>query len=190
MDDEGKQRGLENFLVLVLGARTPKISVLHLEKEVFLLWNFHPNIKEYLRFIRHYHGPFSREIQETIHKPLFSEGFWRYTPPERDDDISSGFVSLTDQGKKRYDELVSRMVGDGDMDTLLSGIMMVRELYDRLSDKELLLLVYDTYPEYIEKSSIYRRIFKEKRQLAESMLSKGVIDEERYHSLIEGNCHA
>jgi hypothetical protein len=35
-----KQKGLENFILLVLGMCDRKISLLHLEKEVFLLWNF------------------------------------------------------------------------------------------------------------------------------------------------------
>jgi hypothetical protein len=65
---------------------------------------------------------------------------------------------------------------------------MVREVYDRLTLKELLLLIYDTYPEYAEKSNVFRGICKEKKQLAGGMLSKGIIDEERYRLLLKGGC--
>ena len=94
-----KQRGLEIFILLVLGMSDRKISLLHLEKEVFLLWNFHKKIKSYLRFIKHYRGPFSKEIQETIINPMYLEGYWRYIPPISSDKLSGGYVELTSKGR-------------------------------------------------------------------------------------------
>jgi len=183
--EEVRQNGLENLILLVLGADARKCSVLHLEKEVFVLWNFHPSIDSFVRFIRHYHGPFSKEIQETIHKPMFLDDCWRYHPPAEGDDLSSGYVTLTEQGRRRYQEVVAKIPPGHELHSLMSAMKMVRTLYDKLSPKELLLLIYDTYPEYIEKSSVFDRIDRERKGLAREMLQKGAIDSERYETLLK-----
>lgn len=178
-----RQKGLENFILLVLGAADRRISLLHLEKEVFLLWNFHPEIKEYLNFIKHYRGPFSKDIQEAIQDPVYLEDCWIYTPPKRGDNLSGGHVELTDKGREEYNRLVKRIREQEDLLHLLAGMKMVRELYDKLSMEELLLLIYDTYPEYSEKSNVYREIKRKRKLLAERIKKKGIIDEERFESL-------
>lgn len=188
MTEENAQRGLENLIVLLLGANPRRMSVLHLEKEVFLLWNFLPGIRSHLSFIKHYHGPFSREIQETIHRPLFLENNWEYIGPSPSDELSSGYVKLTSEGVRRYRKIVSSIHEGDELARLLSSIKMVRAVYDRLTLKELLLLIYDTYPEYAEKSNVFRGICSEKRQLAAGMLSKGIINEERYRLILKGGC--
>ena len=179
-----RQKGLENFLLLVLGAVDRRISLLHLEKEVFLLWNFHPKMKEYLTFIKYYRGPFSKEIQEVVLDPVYLEDHWIYTPPRRGDRLSGGHVKLTNRGREEYSRLVRKIGEQETLLHLLAGIRMVRELYDKLSMEELLLLIYDTYPEYSEKSKVYREIERKRRLLAERLVKKGVIDEERFESLV------
>lgn len=178
-----RQKGLENFILLVLGVVDRRISLLHLEKEVFLLWNFHPKIKEYLNFIKHYRGPFSKEIQEAVQDPVYLEDCWIYIPPRRGDKLSGGHVELTDRGREEYNRLVKKIGEQEDLLHLLAGMKMVRELYDKLSMEELLLLIYDTYPEYSEKSIVYREIERKRRLLAERLMKKGIIDEERFESL-------
>lgn len=179
-----RQKGLENFILLLLGVVDRRISLLHLEKEVFFLWNFHPKIKEYLNFIKHYRGPFSREIQEAIQDPLYLEDHWVYTPPRGRDKLSGGYVELSDTGREEYDRLIKEIGKQEDILHLLAGMKMVRTLYDRLTMEELLLLVYDTYPEYSEKSNVYREIKRKGKLLAERLKKKGVIDEERFDSLM------
>lgn len=181
---DAKQKGLENLILLVLGVVDRRISILHLEKEVFLLWNFHPGIREYLKFIKHYRGPFSKEIQETVQNPIYLEGYWKYIPPEKGDKLSGGYVELTPLGRKEYKRLLEKMKKNEELLHLLSGIKMVRQLYDKLSLEELLLLIYDTYPEYIEKSDVYKGIEKKKAKIVESLKRKGFIDAERYSALL------
>ena len=174
---EQRQKGLENLILLVLGATDKKISVLHLEKEVFLLWNFHPKIRDYLSFIKHYKGPFSKEIQETIKDPLYLENHWTYVPPKRGDKLSGGFVGLTPMGREEYKRLEQKIKERNDeLIHLLAGIKIVRELYDKLTMEELLFLIYDTYPDYIEKSNVYKDIECKKSQLVENLIKKGVMD--------------
>lgn len=189
--NELKQRGLENFILLVLGVNPHrKISQLHLEKEVFLLWNFDSKyVHQYLNFIKHYMGPFSKEIQETIFNPVYLEGDWNYEPPKNKDNLSGGYVYLTEKGISDYETLIEAIKSDKneDMMHLLAGITIVRNLYDKLTLEELLLLIYDTYPDYTEKSRVSKSIEQNKEKLATNLLSKGLIDKKRYASLVAGD---
>ncbi|NJD76572.1 MAG: hypothetical protein FIB08_05670 [Candidatus Methanoperedens sp.] len=186
-NEDPKQKGLENLILLVLGIVDRKISFLHLEKEVFLLWNFHPKIKPFLNFIKHYRGPYSKEIQEAIQDPVYFENHWIYSPPPKGDKLSGGYVELTDAGRNEYERLSEIIKNNDELLHLFTGIKIVRELYDKLTLKELLLLIYNTYPEYIERSNVYKDIFKDKKALADGLIKKGLIDTERYESLLGGN---
>lgn len=185
-DEDPKQKGLENLILLVLGAVDRKISFLHLEKEVFLLWNFHPKIKYFLSFIKHYRGPYSKEIQEAIQDPVYLENHWIYSSAPKGDKLSGGYVELTNTGRKEYQRLVEAIKNNDELLHLFSGIKIVRELYDKLTIKELLLLIYDTYPEYIRRSNVYKDILREKKLLTNGLIKKGIIDIKRYESLLEG----
>ena len=182
-----KQKGLENLIIIALGATDRQISILHLEKEVFLLQNFHPKIRQYLNFIKYYRGPFSKEIQETLKDPVYLENHWAYIPPRSGDKLSGGYIELTDDGRKEYKRLIKKIEDDVELLHLFNGIKMVRELYDKLTLKELLLIIYDTYPEYTEKSIVYNEIENEKGKLADGLFKKGFIDKERHRSLLAGN---
>lgn len=180
-----KQRGFEKFILLVLGEHDVTLSLLHLEKETFLLRNFYPDLKDYMNFLSHYRGPFSREVEETIKNPAYLENLWVYYPPKSGDKLSGGHIRLTDKGRREYKNLYEKVKNDERLKHLLSGIKMVRNLYDSLSKEELLLLIYDTYPEYVEKSIVYNDIESKKGKLANKLRKRGVIDEERYENLIE-----
>lgn len=182
---EKRQRGLEKFIILILGAIEKKISLLHLEKEAFLLQNFYKELKDCLTFIPHYRGPFSREIQESVLHPMYSENYWEYLPPEKGDKFSGGFVKLTPEGKREYERLVEKLKKEDKLSHLLTGIEIVAKLYTKLSLEELLLLIYDTYPEYIEKSNVYDYIQSKEEFLATELTKKGIINKERYKLLLE-----
>ena len=181
---EKKQRALEFLILLLLGASDNKISLLHFEKEVFLLWNFHPDIKEFVSFISHYRGPYSKEIEEIIKNPFYLVDCWKYIPPKRNDLISGGFVELTPQGRSKYKIVYADSLKNQKMIPLLSAFKMVREMYDKLTLEELLLLIYDSYPEYRKKSNVYETIHKSRQIIAEKLKKEGFIDEERYQTLI------
>lgn len=186
---ERKQKGLERFILLILGASGKKISLLHIEKESFLLWNFYKKLKDSLKFIPHLRGPFSREIQESVLDPVYSEGYWEYIHPKNEDKLSGGFVKLTPEGKREYEYLVEKIKEEEEVFHLLTGIEIVARLYGKLSLEELLLLIYDTYPEYIEKSKVYEDIWNKRKPLSAKLIKKGIIDKERYKSLLEGLLH-
>jgi hypothetical protein len=179
-----KQKGLESLILLIIGASSRPISLLHLQKETFLLWNYHPYMKDFLHFIKHYRGPFSSEVEKVVLYPFYLDGCWSYEPSSRNDKLSGGFIKLTPKGVKKYQELFQKARMNENLIILLTGIQAVRELYDKLSLEELLLLIYDTYPEYKLRSNVSKAIFQKKKSLAQEIYKKGFIDKERMESLI------
>ena len=182
-----RSRALEHLILLLLGANDQKISILHLEKEAFFLWNFHPDIKKFMGFISHYRGPYSEEIEQIIKNPFNLINCWTYIPPTRYDTLSGGYVELTPHGRREYQRLHAASSVNPQMVPILAAMKMVRELYDKLSLEELLLLIYDTYPEYQKKSNVFDDIQKSKKRLAGSLVNKGYIDEDRYEGLMASN---
>lgn len=181
-----RSRALEHLILLLLGARDQKISILHLEKEAFFIWNFHPDIKKFMSFISHYRGPYSEEIQQAIRNPFHLINCWTYIPPARHDTMSGGYVELTPQGRLEYQRIYAASSVNPQMESILAAMKMVRELYDKLSLEELLLLIYDTYPEYQKKSDVFETIRKAKKKLADDLVRKGFISEARHKELIMG----
>jgi len=179
-----KQKSRENLVLLIIGSSHHRLSMLHLEKEAFLLWNFHPGIKDFIKFIKHYRGPFSKEVQESVTAPMYCLGCWNYSSPTRGERLSGGYVSISPEGEKEYRRLVKRMEEDPDLRQLLSAVRMVRQMYDGLSVEELLLLVYDTYPEYIDRSDVYKDIAKKRRPISLGLYDRGLIDRRRLESLL------
>jgi len=190
MEDEVQQIALEKLILLVIGSSNDKkLSSLHLQKEVFLLWNFHPDIKTLLKFIKHYKGPFSREIAQTIKDPLFLYNCWKFIAPPENEMLTGGYLLLTQKGKKLYSTSIIQMKQTDDDDLrkslihLISGIKMINDLYSKLSPEELLLLFYDTYPNFTEKSNVYDIIYKKRDKIAINLYKKDLIDEKRCISI-------
>jgi hypothetical protein len=182
-----KQKGLESLILLIIGASSRPVSLLHLQKETFLLWNYHPYMKDFLHFIKHYRGPFSSEVEKIVLYPFYLDGCWSYEPPSRNDKLSGGYIRLTPKGIKKYQELFQKARMNENLIPLLTGIQAVRELYDKLSLEELLLLIYDTYPEYKLRSNVSKAIFQKRKSLAQEIYKKGFIDKERMESLISSS---
>lgn len=70
---------------------------------------------------------------------------------------------------------------------MFKALQLVRQMYDPLSKDELLFLIYVTYPNYIEFSSEYDRLVRDKRNrkhLADNLLEKGLVTRARYDELI------
>ncbi len=184
-ESEGKRKSLENLILLVLGADNKKISQLHLQKEIFLLWNFHPSIKEFVYFIKHYKGPFSQDVKEAIINPIFLEDCWVYE--YSNDELSGGYIYLNNKGKNEYLELVKKIKQKNSipLSHLLNGVKLIRKIYDNVSMEELLLLIYRSYPKYTQNSYWKERIEKNKEYIAKQLLVKNIIDSKKYKELLE-----
>jgi hypothetical protein len=180
-----KQREIEYIILLLLGVFDNRMSLLHIQKEIFLMWRTHPNNAKFIHFLPNDSGPHSKELDEIIKNPVYIINCWKYIPPSDDDILSEGYIELTQKGQEKYQKVYATCIKNDKMLPLFAALIMVRELYDKLSFEEILLLFYDTYPEYCNKSSTYKEIYKSRHSIARELKNKGFITEERYQELIK-----
>ena len=114
-------------------------SKTHLQKEMFLLLKetVFQKVEGY-KFIPHYYGPFSRELDSDLNE-LVASGLVS---------DSDGFI-LTPEGFKDAQALWNRL--DQPHRAALSRI---KERYNRLASEKLLGYVYEKYKKYTVKSAI------------------------------------
>lgn len=172
---------IERYVVLLLGViDRPVPSMWHLEKEIFMLSRASPKVQEFFNFEKHYNGPYSPILQEVVTEPLLYKDAYEYD--------ENGKVSLTSHGKTIFRQIKHENKDNEKFDALITLLELIRQLYDKLSRDELLFLIYRTYPEYIDFSNVYDKLVLDMRtriRLAESLLHKGLVTEERYKELIE-----
>jgi hypothetical protein len=171
---------VETYIILLLGAKDeqPLPSRLHLQKELFMLSKARPVINDIFRFEKHYEGPYSQILNESLDEPAYWPN--AYTSDE------SG-IHLTAEGKEKFTHIVPELGDTARFKALLGVLRLIRSLYDNLSKDELLLLIYDEYEEYIEKSKEYDRINKNRRVLSNNLRKKGSITQGRYDELMTRN---
>jgi len=111
----------------------------HLQKEMFLLLRetVFQKVEEY-KFVPHYYGPFSRELDSDLNE-LVASGLVN---------DSDGFI-LTPEGFKDAHALWNRL--DQPHRAALSRI---KERYNRLASEKLLDYVYEKYKKYTVESAI------------------------------------
>jgi len=167
---------IERYILLFLGVvDRPIPSILHLEKEIFIFSNFNPKVKNFIHFEKHYNGPYSQEIKELVEYPIHFDSAW---------EIENGKIKITEKGKKLFKKLVQKFIDDMRFLRMLEVIKIIRDLYDKLTREELLLLVYVTFPKYKRKSKIFNEIYKKRKEIAKSLLKKNIITEERYKEIL------
>ncbi|EHQ36286.1 hypothetical protein [Methanoplanus limicola] len=180
---------LENSVLLVLGANKKKISLLLLEKIFFVL-----KLKEvsgYTEFEFHPHvmGEYSVQLEDAVINPEYLKGAWKYTLPDSDDHYSGGHIVLTESGRDMYRKSIHRPGADEDFKGYLKNIRAVRKAYNEYSDAGMLMLSYNTFPKYAERSDLYEEIYAQREAIANKLLKKGRIDKDRYRELAVDEWH-
>lgn len=182
MDDMPREldivKVIERYIILLLGAVDRPISTqVHLQKEFFILSKTIPKISEYVVFEKHYMGPYSNDLKDVSNDPVYLSDCFTHD--------SNGF-SLTAKGKNYYNKFVKVNASSAKFIDFLAIVKIIRELYDKLSEEELLFLIYITYDEYTEYSSISDKLLAptKKKYLADNLLKKGAITESRYKELM------
>jgi len=173
-------RGIERYIIVLLGVLDrPVPTELHLQKELFILSKAVKQIKDFIIYERHHEGPFSADLHDVSFSPIFY-------PNAYIRDYKSGYI-LKPEGKEIFQKIVAANSNSPEFVEFLAMSKMVRELYDNLSRDELLLLIYSTYKEYTEFSTVSERILepKTRERLAKGLLKKGVITEERFKEIME-----
>jgi DNA-binding MarR family transcriptional regulator len=173
---------IERYLILLLGVEDKPIpSPLHLQKELFILSKANPKIGEFVTFEKHYYGPYSEDIDELIKNPVFHTNAYQLDRKES--------IRLTPEGREIYNKLVRDYSDNPKLKALLGMMKMIRELYDKLSKKELLFLMYITYEEYKQNSGMSDELLspQKRKEIAKRLVEKGIITEERYEERVSAN---
>lgn len=176
MYNEEHQKQIEYLILLLLGSsKEKKLSLLHIEKEMFFLKNSAEMLKPFFHFIKHYRGMYSKEIKDSIESPMFLEGLWDLT--YIGDKISGGYVELNEDGFNKYQQVIEKIhyQKNSQLVQILAGMQLLHDLYDDLSPKELLYFVYTSskYKEYTEKSDVYEIVVNDRtRRALEKKISK------------------
>ncbi|RLI77333.1 hypothetical protein DRP05_10500 [Archaeoglobales archaeon] len=169
---------IERYIILLLGVvNRPIPSLIHLEKELFILSKANPVISNFITFIKHHYGPYSDDVRDVVENPVYYPGAYEYDGRK---------IYLTKKGQQIYNDLIKKYSANPKFKELIGILKMIRELYEKLSIEELLFLIYITYPEYQEQSRISKKLLsKEKRsQIAYRLYKKGVITESRYREVV------
>ena len=168
--------GAEKYIILFLGVKDRSIpSMWHLQKEMFMLSRAVPKINEFFDFEMHYNGPFSPSLKEIIEDPLYYSNSYHV--------YKNGTIDLTKKGTDIFKKIMAEHQHNKRFTDLVKTVSLIREIYDKLERDELLFLIYQTYPEYIEQSDIYERLIANREALADSLFAKGMITNKRHSEL-------
>ncbi len=135
------------------------------QKEMFLISNYIDKVEEKADFIPHSFGPYS-EVSEINMEHLISMGL-----VEKKKDNT---YRITENGSKvlglKQDVFSSEEVESiGDFKNFIGG----------LTNDEILLFVYASYPEYTLESTEYRRIMKSRVKTSIAIYNKGFVSLEK-----------
>gem|GEM_PF-1519538 len=164
------------LIILLLGVIDRPISRFHLQKELFILTNVRPKLKELINFDKHHMGVYSVELNELVDDLSVKEYI----------EIKDSKIRLNEKGKNCYKEIRNRYSYDEKFNDLLIKMKMIRELYDRLTIEEFAILLYTRYEETIEGSTLIDRLDNnKKRKIIEDLYRKDYITKERYKELLD-----
>ena len=169
---------IENYLIVLLGVLDKQIpSSIHLQKEIFVLSKAVPKIGEYVAYEKHYLGPYSVDLANIASDPVFYPNAFS---------SKNNSYEITDEGKKIFEKIVESNKNNDKFTEFLALAKMVREMYDGLTQDELLFLIYITYGEYTEYSSVSDRLLSsaKRKELSRKLFNKGMITESRYRELV------
>ena len=168
----------EKLIILLLGARAfPIPSFAHLQKEMFMLSKTYPKVDEVFNFQKHLLGVYSQTLQALAEEPYYFAGAYTF---------DANGIRLTREGREVFEKMMRESKNNFVFQNVISSAKLIRTLYDKLSDDELLFLMYITYPEFTELSSVYEQLVRNKGsrvRILEDLRRKGTITQERYEEL-------
>lgn len=146
-----------------------------LQKEMFLIAKNLESLEEYLQYGPHIQGPYSEEV-ENILDNLKLEGLI-----SKED---NGDILLTEKGEKVADSLY-----EGSEQEVISLIEDMKQFANDLSKDELLLYVYQTYPDMTPNSYEMEELMPKKTGLAKKLYFKDKVSLEKAASLADLSIH-
>ena len=119
--------------------------------------------------------------------PYYLTNAWEYIGRGNENGLTGGYVRLTDEGLHLYQEQFKEMLAQEKMRSLLAGIQIVRSLYDELSAEELLLVIYDAYPEFRTNSEVAAEIYAKREAITAKLAKRGIVSDNITEYTREGN---
>ena len=151
-------KSMEKLMLYAASSNTQELkSKVKMQKVLFLVSKALPKaFGSELRFEAHKKGPYSQTVDDYLNA-LQDIGLM---------DLPS--CTLTDTGQTIVDDVVPREPLKGIVDSM-------KDIVVHLSEDEMLLMIYNDYPEYRRNSEEWARISAIRQSLAERMLSKHVV---------------
>jgi hypothetical protein len=190
--EDKRNKDLEMLVLLVLGKANGELSVLHLQKIIYTIWRFHPEVRKLLDFEPHIKGPYSEDLNEILREPTLLKDCWEYIPPKKSsksEKIKGGYIKLTKEGYRKYEKMMhileQKSKEDENILNLLGAVDLVTKLYSKLEWDELLLLLYtdENNKEFIEKSELSKEILKKSDRIINKLIAKEIYPEELKENL-------
>lgn len=172
LDYEEKQEASKKIILLLLeGSEKPVKTLVHFQKELFLLTVSFRKLNELLDFKSSNYGVYS-DIANSVLENNVGEVF----------DITPKGIAINEKGRKQATETLNEMNAEK-KEKMMRTIRIIRSLYDRLTAEELEFLIYEAYG-YKEKSLDYKKLDAHRAELSCQLLRKGAISKQRYHELL------
>ena len=150
--------------LLHAGNDSPLKGRVAFQKEMFLIAGYIEKIREQAEFIPHTFGPYS-EAAETEIGNLRSLGLVKELGHEYH--ITPNGIAALGEAKAAF------------TDEEVEAIQDFKQFLNDLTEPELLLFVYVSYPDFIEESAVYERVIKKRIPTAVSLYKKGKISLEK-----------
>ena len=170
----------ERLIILMIGSSgRPVPTFIHMQKEMFLLSRSFAKIEDTFHFEAHYYGAYSQHLDESIKEPLYYPNSYSY---------DKRGIFLFNEGKSNFESFSRKYKSSESFQLILSSMKMTREIYDKLTYNEFLLLMYLTYPDYTAKSVIFSGLVEDetkKNSLLQSIRRKGLLTDDRFNELME-----
>lgn len=149
---------MEKLMLYTAGSNTQELkSKVKMQKVLFLVSKALPQaFGDELRFEANKKGPYSQTVDDYLNA-LQDVGL-----------INLPSCALTEEGQAVVDDVVPREPLKGIVDSM-------KDVVVHLSEDELLLMIYNDYPEYRRNSEEWARIIDIRWDLAERMLSKHIV---------------
>lgn len=155
----GQLDAFDIVLALLYALRGRSVSRIHIQKALYLASRRLERFRDVLEFVPYRMGYWSEDVHDVL-KQLLDNG---------DVKAVDGLIVLTGQGLGRAREAWELL-----NETEKSVLSEVADFVSQLSEDELLLYVYVVYGGD-EKSDVFKRLLRRRKQLAFSMYNKGAI---------------
>ena len=159
---------VQRYILALLGAanKAPVRERLWLQKELFVLAQQAPKLGDACGFSAHLQGPFSDSADEAL-KDLKNLGLVDY-------DSYGANIRLTNAGINEHEDLVKRMPAD-----VRDRVEDIKEFLNDLTENELLVFVYFSYPDMTQESVLTDVVEKNRMRCSVTLYKKAKVSLEK-----------